>query len=135
MVLKEFAKAAGSQPAGPGEAPRGVAHGDAEYAPGGATHGVARGTPEEHQRAWPLASEAHHREPGTDTWRCALTTSCVKRVRVLFVVVSASYCPHDLHHVPRRGDGGRHSPAHPRSAREGEDQGVTTMVERSDMAE
>jgi len=38
MVLKELAKAAWSQPAGPG-------HVDMEYALGGAAHGVAEGNP------------------------------------------------------------------------------------------
>jgi hypothetical protein len=45
MVLKELAKAAVSQPAGPGEAPEGVAHVDTEYTPGSATYGVAEGNP------------------------------------------------------------------------------------------
>ena len=57
--------------------------------------------------------------------------------RVHPVEVSALCCPHDLHHGPHRGDSGRHAPPplHPRSAREGEDQGATTVAERSDGAE
>ena len=73
MVLKELAKVARSQPAGSGKVPSGVAHVDAEYALGGATHGVAERTLGAYQRAWPSSGEAHHREPGTATWRCALT--------------------------------------------------------------
>jgi len=61
MVLNELAKAAGSQPASPGEVPGGGAHVDAEYVLGTTAYGVAKGNPGEHQRAWPLAGEAHHR--------------------------------------------------------------------------
>jgi len=39
----EGAKAAGSQPTGPGEAPGGEAHGDAEGNPGGAPTSMAAG--------------------------------------------------------------------------------------------
>ena len=42
MVPKEWAKAAWSQPAGPGKAAGGVAHGDAGN---GAAHRVAEGNP------------------------------------------------------------------------------------------
>jgi len=92
------AKAAWSQPAGPG-------HVDAGFA----IHGVTEGNPGKHQRAWPPAGEAHHREPGMATWRCALTMGCGRMARVHPVEVAASCCPHDLLHVPRHGDGDRHA--------------------------
>jgi hypothetical protein len=45
MVLKEWAKAAWSQPAGPGKVPGGVGHMEVEYVLGGAAHGVTEGNP------------------------------------------------------------------------------------------
>jgi len=91
--------------------------------------GSLRGPMGEHQRAWPPAGKAHHREPGTATWRCALTMGCERMARVQPVEVLAPCCPHGLHHVPRRDDVGHHvPPPHPRSARE-EDQEETTTTE------
>ena len=66
-----------------------------------------------HQLPWPPAGEAHPRELGRATWRCASTTGCGKRARVHPVEVPTPCCPHDLHHVPLRGDGGRHGPPTP----------------------
>ena len=55
--------------------------------------------------------------------------------RVHPVEVAASCWPHDLLHVPRHGDGDRHAPPHPRSARGEEDREVTTVVAGQDGAE
>ena len=66
MVLKEWAKATWSQPVGPGHVDAGVP-----------STGSRRETSgKHHQRAWPPAGEAHHQEPRTATWRCALTMGC-----------------------------------------------------------
>ena len=78
-----------SQPAGPGEAPEGVAHVDAEYPLGGAAHGVGEGNPGG-APATMAAGEAHHQEPGTATWRCALTMGCGRMARVHPVEVPAA---------------------------------------------
>jgi len=65
------------------------------------------------QQAWSPAGEAHHREPGTATWRYALTMGCGRMARVHPVGPTASCCPHDLLHVPRHADGDRHGPPTP----------------------
>ena len=62
-----------------------------------------RETSGKHQRAWPPADEAHHREPRMATWICALTMGCGRMARVHLVGVAAACCPHDLLHVPRHG--------------------------------
>ena len=100
MVLKEWAKAAWSQPAGPGKVPGGVGHMEVEYVLGGAAHGVTEGNPGEHQRAWP-PSVAHHRKARKATWRCTLTMGRGRMARVHPVEVLASCWSHSLHHVPR----------------------------------
>ena len=59
---------------------------------------------------------------------------CGRIARVHPMEVPASCCPHDLHHVPRRGDGGHHGPPPPLGPW-GEDPEGTTVVEWPDRAE
>jgi hypothetical protein len=43
----------------------------------------------------------------------ALTMGCGRMARVHPVEVAAPCCPHDPHHVPSHGEGGRHDPPTP----------------------
>jgi len=69
------------------------------------------------------------------TWRCALTMGCGRMARVHPVEVAAPCCPHDPHHVPSHGEGGRHDPPTPARPGGGEDQEVTTVVAGPDGTE